>query len=131
MAESPRRVKDFPHYTVSEDGKIYNLRRGRYITPSALGQIILCDGPRCRRVTYTHLIAETWIGPRPSNTARVVFKDGNKEVLHWSNLAWLAAGAKLCPMCGKGWKKLYGGLCAACDQEYRQLGQPISKTDSE
>lgn len=93
------RLKDFPLYTVREDGKIFNLRSGRVIkeqVSTVSGKFIVklsvtTPKPGQKRengsVKVEELVARTFL-PKPKDNAFLYHKNDNESDSSVSNLAW-------------------------------------------
>lgn len=85
-------VDRFPNYGVTEDGRVKNLKRDKFLKPrfykkTGYNYIILYGGKGPKSRTIHRLVAEAYI-PNPLKKPWVNHKDGNKLNNHVSNLEW-------------------------------------------
>jgi hypothetical protein len=88
-------IKDYPNYTVTEDGLVYSLKSSKYISmlPNKnvqYLQVSLWKNNRGKNFYVHRLVAEAFI-PNPNNLPMVNHKDGNKLNNHVSNLEWVVS----------------------------------------
>lgn len=78
-------------YQVSDLGRVYSVRKGRFIgwtTGNGYRLATLCDGEGNDEQQYIHvLVAEAFIGPKPPGE-EVRHLDGTRTNNVWTNLAW-------------------------------------------
>jgi len=98
-------IKDFPDYTIREDGTITIKAKPSYVT-SKLGKKVtrilkpreisfkgtrtnvkLTNGEKVSFESVANLVAEHFL-PNPHNAKKVRYKDGNPYNRHVSNLEW-------------------------------------------
>lgn len=90
-----RPVAESPRYRIGNDGSIIG-PSGRTLRPGLDGygypQVLLycTDGPRLVRKVH-RLVAEAFIGPRPSDKHQIAHWDGNPENNAVTNLRWATA----------------------------------------
>src|SRR5579875_178395 len=95
-----RPVVGFPDYEISEDGRIRRVGKPRPGYPHKHELIpwvfdryghmtirLTVNGKRYTRAVH-RLVAETFIGPRPTPRHGVAHWDGNPAHNHWKNLRW-------------------------------------------
>lgn len=86
-----RVIADFPSYEVSECGDV---RRGArrlrgFIDLDGYIRYNICDAAGHKRPVPAHrLVAEAFIGPRPSPKHEVAHDNGSRLSNHYSNLRW-------------------------------------------
>jgi len=84
-------IKDFPNYSISEEGVVINNKTGRILKggldTDGYHQIILCDKGRRRNCKVHREVAITFI-PNPENYPVVNHIDGVKLNNHKDNLEW-------------------------------------------
>ena len=84
-----RKCKGFPWYFVTEDGRVWSAKTGRFLNASKVAE----DIPHLRvrlngKTKYVqYLVAEAWVD-NPDNHARVRPIDGNPLNIHKDNLMW-------------------------------------------
>lgn len=84
-----KKCKGFPHYYVTEDGRVWSTKTGRFLNASAVAE----DIPQLRvrlngKTKYVQYpVAEAWLD-NPEKHARVRLLDGDPTNLHKDNLAW-------------------------------------------
>ena len=81
-------------YTVSNTGKVYNSRNKKYLalTPNKKGYIrvsIYLPNGDAKRVSVHVMVAETFIGPKPTSNHQVDHIDGDKTNNNVTNLEWV------------------------------------------
>ena len=86
-----RKIKDYPDYKVSSDGRVRSLKTGTNMKPSISNagylMVKLFDGKRHRPKAIHRLVAETFCnGYKPG--FEVNHLDGNKHNNSASNLEW-------------------------------------------
>ena len=88
-------------YTVSNKGRVYNTRNKKYLrlTPNKKGyirvSIYLPDG-RIKRMSVHVMVAETFIGEKPSSEYQVDHIDGDKANNNVDNLEWVTPSENIC-----------------------------------
>jgi len=84
-------IKDFPNYSISNDGEIMNNKTGRVLAggydQDGYRQVILCDKGRRRNCKIHREVALTFI-PNPNNHPIINHKDGVKSNNKIDNLEW-------------------------------------------
>lgn len=84
-------IKDFPKYSISEEGLVINNRTGRVLKggldSDGYRQVTLCDKGRRRNCKIHREVALTFL-PNPENFPVVNHKDGVKTNNHFTNLEW-------------------------------------------
>lgn len=94
MKEIPKGIQlDNAPYIVTEDGKLWSLRKQKYLKPADNGlgylQTLITFNDNTRKMLKIHrLVAQCYI-PNPDNKSDVNHKDGNKANNHVSNLEWM------------------------------------------
>lgn len=83
-------------YAVSNTGKIASMKKGWKVlkpAPNSDGylQVVLCHGGIQRSVTVHKLVAEAFLGPRPTPKHQVNHKDGVKTNPDIENLEWVTS----------------------------------------
>jgi hypothetical protein len=85
----------FPGYFATEDGRIISRRRRRsnlelrqHSSPKGYRYVGALDGGRMRPVQVHLLVADAFLGPRPSRGHQVRHLDGNPANNAPGNLAW-------------------------------------------
>jgi len=89
-----RKCKGFPHHFVTEDGRVWSGRSGRFLTPSSITPRPEYPDQRYLRVNlagktrYVHkLVAEVWM-EAPEEASRVRVLDRLSLTPNVGNLAW-------------------------------------------
>lgn len=88
-------------YIVSSEGQVVSRKFGRVRAlapcPNGTGymQVCLCVGGGTRRVTIHKLVAEAFLGPRPSPKHEVNHKNGIKSDNRAANLEWMTRSQNL------------------------------------
>lgn len=87
-------IKGFEDYLITEDGKIYSIRRKLYLKPqnTAYGYLHNTLTKNCIKTTKVihRLVAEAFI-PNPKGLPQINHIDGNKKNNNVSNLEWCTA----------------------------------------
>lgn len=88
-----KRIKNFEHYIITKEGKIYNTSTGKEVSGwvDNVGYIQICLH-NCNKKKYKRLhrlVAETFI-PNPDNLPQVNHIDGNKLNNCVDNLEWIS-----------------------------------------
>lgn len=88
-----RAVADFPAYEVSECGDVRRLNNSRrlrgFIDVDGYLRYALIDADGNKRAAIAHrLVAETFIGPAPSELHEVAHNNGSRISNHYTNLRW-------------------------------------------
>jgi hypothetical protein len=84
-------IKDYEHYLVYEDGKIYNTKRKRFLVNvlSERYQVVLLYKNGKRKMFYVHrLVAQTFC-IKKAGADHVNHIDSNKLNNHYTNLEWV------------------------------------------
>lgn len=85
-------LKDFPNYTIREDGNIVSKKFNRIlkwgISHNGYAMVILQNNGTRKTVRVNRLIAQCFV-ENPQNKPTVNHKDGNKLNNHAENLEWL------------------------------------------
>lgn len=81
-------LKQFPGYLITEDGKVYNKTRKRYMTPhinsNGYYRVYLT-----KKSCYVHrLVASTFLSDTPNDGDQVDHIDSNRLNNHYTNLRW-------------------------------------------
>lgn len=98
----PVPLDDFPHYMITESGELYSfvslgvnqkvLSVGRkvngFFCEDGYKRYLLRRGGKSKKFYGHHLVAITYVGPRPSMLHQVRHLDGNRKNNHASNLRW-------------------------------------------
>lgn len=79
-----KRVKNYKHYIVYEDGTIKNIKTD-YIFPRRIS-IKLHNGKVVKNIGLKRLIYETWYNKKLTRKDIIKFKDGNQLNYHYTNL---------------------------------------------
>lgn len=115
--QAPKPIPDYPNYSISEDGKLYNRKTKHWLTPNCQGKVTLCNPYNTRQVGIDRLVAEAFICASPGRHTRVLHVDNNRHNCNASNLRWAMKGVALqiCKCCGKAAANLQSGVyCPAC-----------------
>lgn len=87
-----KQIEGYKYYHITEDGKVFNSRKGRYMCTwkDNLGylQVNLYKGGGKKYVRVHRLVAQAYV-PNPHNKPFVNHKDGNKTNNHYTNLEWV------------------------------------------
>lgn len=87
-----KQIKDYPNYSINENGVLKSSHVSKLLKPRAAGRGYLCYQLRNEHGTknlYIHrLVAQTFI-PNPNNLPQVDHIDGNKHNNNVSNLRWV------------------------------------------
>lgn len=88
-------INDYPNYTVTEDGLVYNQKSSKYISmlPNKnvqYLQVSLWKNNQGKNFYVHRLVAEAHI-PNPYKLPSVNHKDGNRLNNHVSNLEWVTS----------------------------------------
>jgi hypothetical protein len=90
-------VDGFPTYFVDDAGRIYSVwgrTPRRLVLRTAATSLTLRDpSGDTRQSTWGVIVAEAFVGPRPSTGHYVVHRDGDSSNYHPSNLVWEKRGA--------------------------------------
>jgi len=87
-------IDGFPDYLVTTEGKIYSVKRGRYLLPNKGNSdgyhlVLLPDGAGVRRGLLVHrLVAQAFI-PNPEQKCCVNHVDGDRKNNAVDNLEWV------------------------------------------
>lgn len=102
MGEVWRGVNDYPNYEVSDLGRVRNVTTGHVLTPMWAGRakVRLSTKPRTD-FDVSHLVAETFIGPRPEGGV-VMHRDDDPRNNAVSNLRWGTQQDNVHDMIAKG-----------------------------
>lgn len=83
-----------PEHFVTEDGRVWSSKGGRFLTPSLIApkpthpEFKYLRVNLSKKTKYVHiLVAEVWV-EKPENTRRVRHKDGDTMHNHKNNLVW-------------------------------------------
>jgi hypothetical protein len=92
MTENWRRIKDFEHYLISDQGRVYSNRskifRVLSLDKDGYPYVILHDCDRHLK-KFTHaLVLENFIGPRPDGMVARHYPDQDKTNNNLLNLSW-------------------------------------------
>lgn len=86
-----RKCKGYPHYYVTQDGRVWSTKCGRFLSASVAAQ----DLPYLRvklsgKTKYVHaLVAEAWVD-NPDDLPRVRHRDADTLNNHKDNLVWFS-----------------------------------------
>lgn len=83
-----RELPDLPGYGVTQDGRVYTHKSGRWLgqRDAGNGYPVVKAGGKNR---YVHvLVARAWVGPKPGPAYEVRHKDGNPYHNAACNLVW-------------------------------------------
>jgi phenylpropionate dioxygenase-like ring-hydroxylating dioxygenase large terminal subunit len=84
------KIKDFPNYSITKDGRFYSHNRKKFIPPSKVDgylRVKLSNDKEIKSVMVHKLVAQTYI-PNPNNYQYVTRKNKNKEDNRVENLQW-------------------------------------------
>lgn len=85
-------IKDYPSYAISDDGRVYSLRRHLWLTPKnnhdGYLRIQLWNHQQCRFVGIHRLVAEAFL-ENPKGCKVVNHKNGIKSDNRVENLEWV------------------------------------------
>lgn len=98
MTDAKEKTKHTPGYEITRDGRVFSIshdwrgygRREMAATPNSHGYPsvrLTIDGKR-RRSPVHRLVAQTFLGPRPSSAHEVRHLDGDRTNNAVENLAW-------------------------------------------
>ena len=80
------------NYLVSEFGKVWSNHTNKFLSPHLNKGYsvhnLRVNGERVKKFTH-HLVAETWVAPRPSDEYHTDHIDNDKLNNHYSNLRWV------------------------------------------
>jgi hypothetical protein len=85
-----KQIKDYPNYSITEDGVIFSNITNKVLTPfnnNGYLRIGLSKDNKRKKFLVHRLIAEAFI-PNNQNNLLINHKDGNKMNNHISNLEW-------------------------------------------
>lgn len=90
--EEFREIPEFPLYAVSNYGRVVNLRFGREMTysPTQYGDLTvgLMKNAHQHRRSVKKLVAQAWVPGESLVCDTPIQKDGDRNNLHYTNLAW-------------------------------------------
>lgn len=83
-----RNLKDFPLYQISESGIIRDAETHETINPflSGVFWVVIISG---KYRTVHRLVAKTFVPRKNKKRNKVMFLDGDRNNLHYSNLEWV------------------------------------------
>lgn len=88
-----KNIKDFEHYKIFEDGKIYDIKHGKYVVHKInknnneyYVQLRTTDGKKSKKLILTKLIYENYYDKLLKDNEIIKFIDGNKNNFHYKNL---------------------------------------------
>lgn len=85
----------YPNYGIYEDGRILNLKSGKFLTPEitkkgkGYPRVTLCAFGVTKRFFVHRLVAELFVPRKESDGGFVNHKDGNHFNNHRTNLEWV------------------------------------------
>lgn len=86
------KIPSFPQYDITEDGIVTSIRTGKVIKAhNSKGRYIVTlvgKDYKYHTTSVLYLLAETFIGPRPSKYHVATVKDGNKLNVTVDNVTW-------------------------------------------
>lgn len=86
-----RQVPGYPEYSVTEDGRIWSIRRRRWLkvdTSNGYSRVTLAHNGRSYRCFVHRLVLETFVGPCPLGMEACHFPDRSTANNRLENLRW-------------------------------------------
>lgn len=133
-----RRIAGWNHYSVTEDGKVYNSKTRQYIAKKPSGRAKyrmadLHDGERRRQIKVSHLVLEAFGFPRPSPHHIACHNNDNSTDDRLQNLRW---GTHADNADDRGQNGLHGGRVITPEKEAQahrllEIGTPLPKIADE
>lgn len=92
MEETFVAIQGFPHYSISDHGRVISHRRGVEMTgtPNQWGvySVGLTEDGAITRIPIKNLVARHFVDGETEIFCSAVLKDTNNRNLHWTNIAW-------------------------------------------